>query len=156
MVNISSLAESFAKALNYSPGDLLDPIVTRLHGNIVYLPLSAKESKQASITVEEGGEFVIRLFSPLFPLQERMSIAHELGHLFLHSRLGEIAIEASHDDNNENRLAENQAQRFARAFLMPSVKVQEMLAAGSDSLGIAAAFMVPEPVARQRIAEISG
>ena len=149
---ISRFAEKIAKALNLQPGSDLEPVVKRLRGTITYLPFTEESSKQASIIVEKGGEFAIQLLRILFPLQKRMSIAHELGHLFLHSRYGEVALQAYHDSENKNELVENEAHEFACGFLMPEksfCKVAKHF--GNDSVKLAAYFMVPEPVARQRM-----
>jgi|GEM_PF-1049320 len=147
-------AERVAEMLGYSPGKNLRSVVKKLKGNLEYLPLT-EDSKRASITVEKSGEFTIRIFTPIFPLQERMSIAHELGHLFLHSRLGEIPIEAYDDFNKENEVAEDEASWFASAFLMPSEMVKTMADyLDGDTLDLAATFLVPEPVARERMADV--
>ena len=148
---ISIFAEKIVEALNFKPGSDLEPIVKRLNGKITYLPYTEKNSKQASITVEKGGKFTIKLFNILFPLQKRMSIAHELGHLFLHSRYGEIALQAYQGIEYQNELVENEAHEFACGLLMPEKSFYKIVKSfGNDSVGIAAYFMVPEPAAMQR------
>jgi len=152
---ISDFAEKIAKALKFQPGSDIGPIVTRLNGTITYLPFTPRDSKQASITVEKGGAFTIRLLPILFPLQKRMSIAHELGHLFLHSRYGEVALEAYHDAEEEDEIVEEEAHEFACAFLMPTKSLRQIAKNFSnDSIKVAAYFMVPEPVARQRMLDV--
>ena len=152
---ISVFAEKIAEALDFKPGSDLEPVVNRLNGKIKYLPLTEKNSKQASITVEQGGKFVIQLLPFLFPLQKRMSIAHELGHLFLHSRYGEEPLKAYHDEEEKYETAEDEAHEFACAFLMPTQSLRRVAAAfDNDSIKVAAYFMVPEPVARQRMIDI--
>ena len=152
---ISAFADTIAKALNFKAGSELEPIVERLKGKIEYLPFTEGDSREASITVEEGGEFTIRLLSFLFPLQKRMLIAHELGHLFLHSRYGEVALEAYHDTEGKNELVEDEAHEFACAFLMPTQTLRHVAKVfENDSVQVAAFFMVPEPVARQRMIDI--
>jgi hypothetical protein len=153
--DICKFAEHIANILGCSPGGDLEPIVKHLRGKITYLPLDATSLKAASITVEKGGEFVIQLFKNVFPLQERLSIAHELGHLFLHSRLGEVAIKAFHGIGEEDEAAESEAHQFAYAFLMPAEAVKKAVDTfGPDSLAIAAEFMVPGPVAYRRIKDV--
>lgn len=152
---ISEYAEQIAEALELRPGSELEPVVMRLRGTIEYLPLIKKDSRRASITVEKGGEFIIRLLSVLFPLQKRFSIAHELGHLFLHSRYGDVALEAFYDTESESERVEDEAHEFACAFLMPTKTVCDVVrVVGRDSTKIAAMFMVPEPIARQRIVDV--
>jgi predicted transcriptional regulator len=154
---ISAFAGKIVKALNLQPGSDLEPIVTRLRGTITYLPFTEEDSKEASITVEEGGQFTIQLLRILFPLQKRMSIAHELGHLFLHSRYGEVPLQAYHDPEDKNGLAEIEAHEFACGFLMPAKSFCKAVKCfNNDSVRIAAYFMVPEPVARQRMINLGG
>jgi hypothetical protein len=154
---ISDFAERVAGLVNFSPGADLEPIVERLGGRIEYLPLTGERSKVASITVEEGEGFTIRLFKGLFPLRWRMSVAHELGHLFLHSQFGEVAIEASYDIAKEDEAAESEARQFASAFLMPAKAVREAVRRlGRDSLAVSAHFMVPEPLAHRRTEDVCG
>ena len=150
--SISDFARKIGKALDLKPGMDLEPIVSRLNGVIEYLPLTTKSRKQASITVEKGGKFTIRLSAALFPLQKRMSIAHELGHLFLHSRYGEVSLVAYHDAEGESKLVEEEAHEFACTILMPTKLLRQAAKAlENDSIRVAAYFMVPEPVARQRM-----
>jgi predicted transcriptional regulator len=150
---ISLFAEKIAKFLKLKPGADLEPVVRCLNGKIEYLPFTnERNSRQASIIVEKGGEFTIRLIHVLFPLQSRMSIAHELGHLFLHSRYGEVALQAYDDTKEKDELVENEAYEFACGFLMPAKLFSKAIQAyDKDSVGIAAYFMVPEPVVRQRM-----
>jgi len=149
---ISIFAEKIANALALSPGADLEPIIERLNGKIEYLPFTERRSKQASITVKKGGEFTIRLHPFLFPLQKRMSIAHELGHLFLHSRYGEVALQAYHDSEEENELVEDEAYEFACEFLMPKKSLRKVAKCfNNDTVKVAAYFMVPEAVVWQRI-----
>ena len=153
---ISDFAEKMSDILELQPGAELEPIVKQIGGRIEYLPLTGKESMKASITVKKVGEFTIRLFSILFPLQKRLSIAHELGHLFLHSKYGKIELEAFHDVENENEQAEDEAHEFACSLLMPTkILKNEINKFGKDSVQLAAVFMVPEPIARQRINDVS-
>jgi hypothetical protein len=149
---ISAFAERIATALGFEPGSDLEPIVERLNGKIEYPSFTKGYSKIASITVEQGGKFTIRLPSLLFPLQKRMLIAHELGHLFLHSSCGKKALEAFHDAEEKNEIVEAEAYEFAYGFLMPETlfsQAKERFC--NDSIGLAAHFMVPEPVVQQRM-----
>jgi len=149
---ISIFAEKIAEYFNVLPGYDLEPVVKRLNGIITYLQFTKTGTKQASIIVEKGGKFVIQLSPFLFPLQERISIAHELGHFFLHSRYGKVAIKAYHDADQRNELVEEEAYEFACGFLMPQTKFFEIAKyANNDSIKVATYFMVPEPVARQRL-----
>ena len=150
---ISAFAKKVAEALNFKPRSALETVVEYLGGEIKTLPFSVADSKRASITVEEGGKFTITLTPILFPLQKRMSIAHELGHLFLHSRYGEVALQAHHDSDEENDVVEDEAHEFACEFLMPTKLLRKIANFfDNDTIKIAAYFMVPEPIVRQRMA----
>jgi hypothetical protein len=152
---ISTFAEKIAGVLDFLPGAELEPVVERLKGKFEYLPFTEKNSRKASITVEKGGEFIIRLPFVLFPLQKRMLIAHELGHLFLHSHYGKVALEAFHDTEKQSEIVEDEAHEFACAFLMPTQRLRHVADVfKNDSIEVAAYFMVPEPVARQRMIDI--
>lgn len=78
------------------------------------------ESDGGSLTIESGGKpFVIRLSPTTSPLRDNFTIAHELGHFFLH-----YPHRAPHDQPvSFNRYGvstvEQQANVFASAFLMP-------------------------------------
>ena len=151
---IIEYADAIAEHLKFQPGDDLELLVNRLKGEIE--DMESDGSGQACITVNEDGSFIIRLFPFLFPLQRRLSIAHELGHLFLHSRYGEIPIEAFHDAENEDDLVEDEAHYFACAFLMPRKEFRKAaMLFGRDTVGIAAEFMVPEPIVRQMMQDVS-
>ena len=152
---IFEFAERIGEALNLQPGSDLEPVVKRLKGTIEYMPLIAGDFQKASITVEKGGSFTIRLSSVIFPLQKRFSIARELGHLFLHSKYGDVPIEVFHDMENENEQVEDEAHEFACALLMPAIIVRKVIKAfDGDSIAVAAHFMVPEAVARQRMIDV--
>jgi len=155
MAAISAFAERIAGALGLKPGDDLEPVVKRLRGSIRELPGDKANKGKATITVKEDGGFVIQLLSlfPL-PLQTRVSIAHELGHYFLHSRCGKVPIGAPCDAGGDET-AENEAHEFACAFLMPAELLRRVAKKfGGDSFQVAAYFMVPEPFAQQRMQDV--
>lgn len=148
--SILSFADRVNDILQFQPSDDIEKIVSHLRGTISYLPLGACDTRNASIIVESGGSFIIQLSSFLFPLQKRFSIAHELGHLFLHSNYGEVPIKAFYSDSPEYSKVETEADYFAYGFLMPLRsfnKIERMF--GADTVQIAAYFMVPEPIVRQ-------
>lgn len=152
---IASFAEEIASTMKFHPGGDMEELVRRLNGKIEYCPPNKDLFKVASITVKEGGAFIIRLSALLFPLQKRFSIAHELGHLFLHSHYGQYPIEAYHDLERENTQVENEADEFACELLMPSKAFKNVVRQlGKDSTKIAAFFMVPEPLVRQRMGHV--
>jgi len=152
---ISGFAEKVAAVLDYKPGADLELVVNRLKGKIEYLPFTERDSGKAFITVKKGGKFIIRLPYFHFPLQKRVLIAHELGHLFLHSRYGAVPLEAYHNAEEKDETVEEEANEFACAFLMPKQSLLRVAKVSkNDSIWVAAFFMVPEPIARQRMIDI--
>jgi hypothetical protein len=82
-VAVSTFAEQLAINLEFKAGDPLDPLVSQLSGKITYRnPIGAE--KPESIRIEPTGEFEIFLPSVTSLGRDRFTIAHELGHLFLH------------------------------------------------------------------------
>jgi len=149
---IRKFAEALSKALRLKPGASLKPIVERLKGTLVK---KEPEPGASCIEVQEDEKFTIFLSTSNFPLEERFTIAHELGHLFLHSLLPKRPIKAEHSRAKENEDAEIEAHEFARAFLVPEKDLREAVAKiGPDSLAVAAHFMVPQQVVLQRMKAI--
>ena len=124
---IWAYAERAAVALRFAPGDSIEPLVARLGGRILYKNASPGEAKPESIVVRSSGDFTIFLPSMTSSARNRFSIAHELGHLFLHfprvarEHPGEpmIATRWVDEDDPEQQRAEWEANWFGSAFLMP-------------------------------------
>lgn len=117
--------ERFAKAvsdkLNFEVGADLEPIIERLGGVIKYLPPSAFDlTDGGSIRIEEDGSFEIFLSSFTHPLRDRFTIAHELGHYFLHAG-GKGPFKAERYGSGRT---EWEVNWFAAAFLMPESRVK--------------------------------
>ena len=160
---IFEYAELIAEKLNLKPGDDLKSVVKHLNGEIDYLEFKKNQSRHASIEVEKNGSFRIWLHPFLFPLEKRLSMAHELGHLFMHSRYKEEPLEASYIPDRlkkklgekkqvEYELVEYEADVFAHGLLMPTKMFKKALDDfNGDSIQIAAYFMVPEPAVHQRM-----
>lgn len=148
-LEILDFSEKIFNALQLYPGAELERIVASLKGKIDYLAIPQDNKHIASITVELGGEFTIHLSSFIFPLQKRFAIAHELGHLFLHSRYGKLPLQAFNDNYFDSDIIEREASIFACGFLMPTSLFKERLRDFNyDSVQIASFFMVPEPIVR--------
>ncbi|MCL2194091.1 MAG: ImmA/IrrE family metallo-endopeptidase [Treponema sp.] len=153
---ILDYAEEVARDWGLIPGGDLEGLVKELSGKIENSPHS-DEKRKASIEVQKGGRFVITLFRSLFPLplHKRVLIAHEFGHLALHSCYGEKAIGASCAVENEDDLAEIEASCFADGFLVPTGSLLEVRKDFSnDIVGLTAYFMVPESVIRRRLVDV--
>jgi Zn-dependent peptidase ImmA (M78 family) len=125
---IQGFAEKVAKSLKFHPGDDLEPIVASLGGEVLYQPFSELErTDSGSIVVERVGEFTIYLPDYTSPSRDRFSIAHELGHYFLHFPLGDGHSPMKAARYGSNRV-EWEANWFAAAFLMPKKEFLRALA----------------------------
>lgn len=126
--------------------------VERLHGRIeISKNPESYEANGGSLTIMPDLSFTITLSPLTSPLRDNFTIAHELGHLFLHynqevDRHGPVVF-ARYGTN----VLERQANRFAAAFLMPK---EEFSRKWRDSDGdksiVAAYFHVSEPAAHFR------
>jgi len=126
---ISRFGEDLADKLGFEPGDALEPIVAKLGGRIVYHnPTSHSGLAPESIRVTGGREFIIFIPSTTSLERDRFTIAHELGHLFLHYPMVNrtrpnawmVATRWIDEVDPVQRRAEWEANWFAEAFLMPS------------------------------------
>ncbi|MGV7033464.1 ImmA/IrrE family metallo-endopeptidase [Methylobacterium symbioticum] len=126
---IHEFAESVAARLNFRYGAAIEPLVVRLGGRIEYKTADLSAGKlPESIVVRAINDFVIYLPSITSIVRDRFTIAHELGHLFLHYPLAaggrnDVVMTATRwvDESNEAlQRAEWEANWFAAAFLMPS------------------------------------
>lgn len=113
---IDGIAAQVAEKLGYEPGADLEPIVERLGGKVIVGPVDETGST-GFLQVEEDGSFLIAL-SPLpGEHRNRFTIAHELGHYFLHSRIGKQKLYATRQAGSR---VEWEANWFAGSFLMPA------------------------------------
>ena len=139
---IYELAEKFAEVTSYTPGktDIIDYVENQLHGKIEYTD-TPKDSAGGSIDVDSRDNFTIFLSKATSHKRDVFTIAHELGHYFLHSRLGEIKIKANRSEDIDE--AEREANSFAAAFLMPEEKLRKAYAEKNGNISaLADAFRV--------------
>lgn len=156
--SIEAFAEKAASVLGYEIGGELEPIVNKIGGRVHYqwyslqetckidreIPLEisglATDHYSGVVVVKGQNDFDILLSPHTGILRDRFTIAHELGHYFLHSQQGEIPLIAA---RLESDLAEWEANWFAAGFLMPEVKVREFCEEhSSDTFRGAACFQV--------------
>jgi hypothetical protein len=137
---INEFAEKIGSQLGFKPGASLEPIVTRLGGGLTYhSPFSPDGAAPPSIVVENQKQFTIHLPSTTSPQRDRFTIAHELGHLFLHYPMVQATKPGARmvatrwvDDSDENqKRAEWEANWFAAGFLMPGELFRELAASAS-------------------------
>lgn len=137
--SIELYAENAAETVGFEPGGELDAVVRKVGGRIHHkwmsltdvcpgwtippqIPDFATEHHSGVILVKGNHDFDIFLSPYTGELRDRFTIAHELGHYFLHSRQGEVPLAAARLDSER---PEWEANWFAAAFLMPEAKVRE-------------------------------
>ena len=120
---IEELAEIFANRTGFIPCKTdIYKYVKSLGGKFNYT-FDNLDSNGGSINVVDAHNFTINLSHATSPKRDIFTIAHELGHFVLHSKLGKIKIKAQRSaDTND---AEREANSFASAFLMPKDLVKE-------------------------------
>jgi Zn-dependent peptidase ImmA (M78 family) len=113
---------------------------------------SKLEEESGSLAIYEKGRFVIFLSPYTSPLRDNFTIAHEIGHYFLHfdhkrqSLNGPVIFNRYGSDRNEW-----QANRFAAAFLMPKEEFLEVYERyGRNTRLVAGHFEVSEPAVQVR------
>lgn len=133
---IHTFAEEVAQKVGFGPGDPIEPLVARLGGRIEYKNAThISPNLPESILVEPSRRFRIFLPSMASSARERFTIAHELGHFFLHFPI----VSEAHPDatmmatrwvdetEGDQRRVEWEANWFAAAFLMPSAAFKFLL-----------------------------
>jgi Zn-dependent peptidase ImmA (M78 family) len=164
---VHAFAEEVAEKLSFAPGDPIEPLVSRLGGQIEYKnALDFKSHIPESIKIEPSRQFRIYLPSMSSAPRHRFTIAHELGHFFLHFPMvseadphaGMIAtrwVDESGDSEQLKR-AEWEANWFAAAFLMPSHAFRSMLREFSGNIvPVAVRFGVSTQAAEIRAKTLS-
>lgn len=144
---VHAFAEDVASRLKFKHSDAIEPLVVRLGGRIEYKTANIREDKlPESIVIRSVRDFTIFLPSITSAVRDRFTIAHELGHLFLHytlasgGRSGVIMIATRWVDERNEALqrAEWEANWFAAAFLMPSEIFRSAFHANLRSIEITA------------------
>ena len=88
------------------------------------------------IQVSGPGKFKIWLSPYTAPARDVFTIAHELGHYFLHSKIGKIPIEVRREGNNR---VEWEANCFAASFLLPETAFREAWTTHNRNIDMVAA-----------------
>jgi hypothetical protein len=125
-ISVSRFAEHIAKDLKFNPGDPIEPVVSALGGAISFKNPVGSE-KPDSIRVQPDGTYQIFLSTMTSQKRDRFTIAHELGHFFLHFPLvqkanpgaGMRATRWVDDSDPIQQRCEWEANWFAASFIMP-------------------------------------
>ncbi len=145
---IDSVAARIAGELGYKPGGDLRPIVEKLGGRIEVEPWEPG-AHSGMLEVSEQGNFTIWLSPFTAELRDRFTIAHELGHFFLHADAGEKPIKIKREGNSR---VESEANWFAAGFLLPQKAFLEAYRKfGGSIAALSSRFNVSDSVIATRI-----
>ncbi|MCC7491681.1 MAG: ImmA/IrrE family metallo-endopeptidase [Fimbriimonadaceae bacterium] len=145
----ASIRERIEAKLGFKDGDDLRSVVHRLGGTIEYRSAMDWDADDGSIEVRGRNDFVIRLPQETTVTRDRFTIAHELGHYFLHANQGERTGKAARSGMDER--VEWEANWFAGELLMPRAAYAEAYKEhGGDLKPVAARFGVSVDAARVR------
>jgi hypothetical protein len=114
----------------------------------------AVDDRAESLEVRRPGDFTIFLPTHTSRLRDRFTIAHELGHYFLHYRAPErhrVGERVSTFTRLGRNVSETQANVFASNLLMPAEHFKTVFRrTGHDMVAVAQHFGVSVPAARVR------
>lgn len=145
--DIEEYAQRVASAIHFEIGSDLKLAVERLGGRVSYVALDEMMNQDGSIFVHQEADFDIILPQYTSPKRDRFTIAHELGHYFLHSRQGEVPIVAYRQGSSR---IEWEANWFAAALLMPAEEFREACLELEVTSAVANRFGVSEDAAEVR------
>ncbi|WP_311924815.1 ImmA/IrrE family metallo-endopeptidase [Microvirga sp. 3-52] len=156
--DVEDFAVKAIEIFKFQPGDPIEPLVAKLGGRTEFRSPSLGEKGSEAIRVEPDGKFVIYLSSITSAKRDRFTIAHELGHLFLHFPKFKaihpdqtmVATRWVNDTDEEQRRAEWEANWFAAAFLMPAKAFEREFRLRGDLKHVASFFRVSTQAAEVR------
>lgn len=130
---VDEVAAKIARKVGYEPGADLEKIVSKLGGEILHQAWD-EATDGGSLEVYPGGKphFLIRVSPFAGALRNRFTIAHELGHYFLHSGVGTKPIKVMREGSDR---VEWEANWFAAGFLMPAEQFKADWRRAKGSMG---------------------
>lgn len=151
MKAIQKYAADASKRLRVLSTPRLADVVNTLRGRLHFVDLDLGECS-GTIYVHGPRDFDIVLPEGSPPTRERFTIAHELGHYALHSRMGETPIVAPRKPPGEVGVrVEWEANWFAAAFLMPEKEFRDRYGSTqADLRAVAEYFRVSVDATRLR------
>lgn len=128
---VFEFAEMVAERFDVDAGDDLYDFVSRIGGEIVVADTFLDDPAQSgSLYVDAENSFRIVISSHTSPKRDRFTIAHELGHFFLHYILPQRYADSSKAKmfalRKDSDRIEWEANWFASAFLMPEIEFKEI------------------------------
>ena len=113
---VEKYAESVASALQFTAGQNPAELVAAIGGTIHYTHIDELSGISGSLRVHGPNKFDVYLPHYTSSARDCFTIAHELGHYYLHSRQGAVPIVAYRHGSTR---IEWEANWFAAALLMP-------------------------------------
>lgn len=161
---IENIAEHMSQQSGYIPSASLKQIVAPFGGDVQYhdylsAPTNLVLGRDGSIDIRGRGDFEILVPMHTSDAQDRYTVAHELGHYVLHYLWhardnrdpGRVV---AHRSGGQAR-AEDEANWFAPAFLMPATEVAKLWQTAPSVGDVAAHFGVTPAAARHRVNRLS-
>ena len=140
--NIENYALGAISALQFEPGDPLEPVVESLGGRIETENVFSFDDAEATIWVHAPYDFDVVMNDLGYSRRNRFTLAHEVGHYLLHSKQGKIPMQANRSGTGR---VEWEANWFAAALLMPRPALETKRSLGinklADYFGVSEAAM---------------
>lgn len=146
---VEEFACQVAKAGKFNPGNPVEDLVRRFGGRIRYQDMDDWLEQTGSIFVHKKWDFEIILPNYTSPRRDQFTLAHELGHYFLHSNQGEKPLVATR--SGMSKRVEWEANWFAAGLLMPAEAFEEAYRKNHDSDVLAVQFGVSSEAASVRV-----
>ena len=138
--NVTLLLKIFVEALGGKIVGTRDPEFFEVNGG--------------SLLIKDKNNFLIRLPMDTSPLRDNFTLAHELGHYFMHYKEGDGVKLFARFGNDEKEI---EANRFAAAFLMPKDEFIKVSKRCKNYVPfIAAHFQVSTDAVEERLKYIHG
>lgn len=148
---ITELSDHVRDSFNLNESnENLNDIVERLNGEIIFEdPSSWQDGQVASLKVfSEKESFQIMISKYLTKESQNYAIAHELGHLILHSDMGQKSLEFSLYGDG---ILEDEADAFAYNLLLPKEKIMKIYN-NNNSIALSSIhFNTPSYIIKNRI-----
>lgn len=158
--SVYSFAEQLANQLNFKPGEDIESLVRRIGGRVkMQNTLFDDPEKSGSLLVHAPDHFEIIVPAHTSPTRDRFTVAHELGHYFLHYLWRKRTVADMPDQMMALRKGSDrvewEANWFAAGFLMPEKAFRKAFRDHAGSLSaISRVFAVSEQAAEVRIAQL--
>jgi predicted transcriptional regulator len=144
---VEEYAGTVAAKLAYQVGANPKDLATHLGGTIHFQSLDDMMEESGSIFVHAKNDFDILLAQYTSPIRDRFTLAHEIGHYFLHSNQGDVPIVATRRGSTR---IEWEANWFAAELLMPKKEFKRIHKELQDWPAIAYHFKVSVDAAKVR------